>query len=170
MNDQSHTFQVFPWNDNLVVGIPKIDEQHRVLIDLINELATQLVGDSSVELNRVFDELTAYANYHFETEENIWAPCFVDDEWFFNHQRTHASFIDDILAIKEQDNDRPLQQTVEKIVGFLVRWLAYHIIDSDKRMASAAITSMATRPPMARATTCSRSPSASRACSDRSPP
>jgi diguanylate cyclase (GGDEF)-like protein/hemerythrin-like metal-binding protein len=136
MNDQSHTFQVFPWNDNLVVGIPKIDEQHRVLIDLINELATQLVGESSVELNRVFDELTAYANYHFETEENIWAPSFKDDEWFFNHQRTHASFIDDILAIKDQDNDRPLQQTVEKIVEFLVRWLAFHIIDNDKRMAA----------------------------------
>ena len=95
-----------------------------------------MVGDSSVELNRVFDELTAYANYHFETEENIWAPCFQDDEWFFNHQRTHASFIVDILAIKEQDNGRPLEKTVEKIVEFFVRWLAYHIIDSDKRMAA----------------------------------
>ena len=52
-----------------------IDEQHEQLVHLLNKLAVHLAHQSSViELNQVFDELTAYADLHFKTEEAIWQP------------------------------------------------------------------------------------------------
>lgn len=136
MNEHLDRFEVFPWNDNFETGIPVIDEQHRTLVDLLNTLTGTLVSGDNVELERVFDELAAYAAYHFESEETVWAPCFGDDDaWLAEHHETHASFLPAVVKLKEQYADKPLRETLEHIVKFLIRWLAHHIIDSDKRMA-----------------------------------
>ncbi len=127
--------EIFPWNRNFITGIPQIDEQHHKLADLINELTRQLAKDDLVVLSSVFDELQAYASYHFQTEESIWAPCFEGDPWFATHQKTHSSFLEMIFKIKNEQNGQSLREVVTKIVKFLISWLAFHVLDSDKRMA-----------------------------------
>lgn len=136
MNEHLDRFEVFPWNENFSTGIPDIDEQHKKLVDLLNTLTDTLVRGDNVELERVFDELAAYAAYHFESEEQIWQPCFSDDDaWMIRHHETHASFLPAVVELRERHADKPLRDTIEHIVKFLIRWLAHHIIDSDKRMA-----------------------------------
>ena len=128
-------FEVFPWNDNLDTGIEVVDKQHKKLVGLINMLANTLVRGDQVEVSRVFDELAEYANHHFETEEEIWAEYFVQDSWFESHQLSHASFLPKVLEIKDHGLDKPLRDVIEGVLKFLIRWLAFHIIDNDKRMA-----------------------------------
>ncbi len=129
------SFEIFPWNENLETGIEIIDEQHKKLIELLNQLTDTLVKGDAVELTRVFDDLAAYAKYHFETEEAIWAPCFGDDPWLVSHQDTHSSFLPKVIELKEEQGDKPLVEIVEHVVKFLIRWLTFHIIKNDKRMA-----------------------------------
>lgn len=136
MNEHLDRFEVFPWNANFETGIPAIDDQHKKLVDLLNDLTDTLVSGDNVELERVFDELAGYAAWHFESEEEVWAPCFGDDDdWLARHHETHASFLPTVIELKQQYADKPLRETLEHIVKFLIRWLAHHIIDSDKRMA-----------------------------------
>ncbi len=135
MTEAQHNFQVFPWNDNFLTGVARIDEQHQVLVSLLNDLASQLVSEDAIELSNVFDQLAAYAQHHFETEEGIWAPYFKDDPWFIEHQKTHASFLPKTLEIKAREGGNDLNDACESIIKFLIRWLAFHIIDSDQRMA-----------------------------------
>jgi|GEM_PF-6664824 len=135
MNGQEEYFEVFPWNENLATGVDRIDGQHKKLVLLLNELATKLINNDTVELERVFDELAAYANYHFEEEEKIWSPYFSEDKWFINHLKTHNSFIPKVLELKNEESEKPLHDVVEDIIKFLIHWLAYHILDADKRMA-----------------------------------
>ncbi len=135
MNNHLDHFEVFPWNKNFETGIATIDEQHKVLVSLLNELAGTLARDDQLEINRVFDELAEYANFHFETEEAIWVEYFGDDSWLSSHQLTHSSFLPKVVELKEQDTNKPLIEIIEGIVKFLIRWLAFHIIDSDKRLA-----------------------------------
>jgi hemerythrin-like metal-binding protein len=135
MNNHLDHFEVFPWNKNFETGIATIDEQHKVLVSLLNELAGTLARDNQLEINRVFDELAKYANFHFETEEAIWVEYFGDDSWLSSHQLTHSSFLPKVVELKEQDTNKPLIEIIESIVKFLIRWLAFHIIDSDKRLA-----------------------------------
>jgi hemerythrin-like metal-binding protein len=75
------TTEIFPWNDNFNTGIDTIDEQHHQLVDLINMLACNLEHQSDNHtMNNIFNELSAYADYHFRTEESIWSQYFMDDE------------------------------------------------------------------------------------------
>lgn len=134
IDNKGQTFNIFPWNKNFETGIPLIDEQHKKLIDLLNELGSHLIANDKIELTRIFEELAAYADYHFKTEESIWGPYFKDDDWFIEHQKTHGSFLPEALKIKETDG-KPFEHVVEDIIKFLIHWLAYHILDSDKRMA-----------------------------------
>ncbi len=127
--------EVFPWNKNLETGIEEIDSQHKKLVDLLNKLANTLITDDKVEVLKVFDELAQYAAFHFESEERIWSQKFGDDSWFQSHVENHASFLPEVIKIKEADKDAPLNRVVEDIVKFLIRWLAFHILDDDKRMS-----------------------------------
>ncbi len=128
-------FEVFPWNENFNTGNEMIDEQHRQLVHLLNKLATTLVDDEFSVVNKAFDELADYANMHFDQEEVIWLKYFSDDSWFSSHQLSHASFLPRVIELKEQEAGQPLSDVVEQIIKFLIRWLAFHIIDNDKRMA-----------------------------------
>ena len=134
--DAIEIFEIFPWTKNFETGIELIDEQHKKLVAILNELAAHLANRSNeVVLNDIFEELAQYADYHFKSEEAIWSDCFKDDDWLTRHEETHASFLDDVLAIKENKENNSLDSVVYSIVAYLSKWLAFHILDTDKRMA-----------------------------------
>lgn len=131
-------FEVFPWNRNLETGHAAIDDQHKTLVNLLNTLARTLVNNQASEVKTAFDALTAYAGRHFDEEEALWAEFFRDDPWFASHRASHAAFLPKVIEIREREENSPLAAVIEQIVKFLIRWLAFHIIDNDKRMAIAA--------------------------------
>ncbi|MDD2933717.1 MAG: bacteriohemerythrin [Methylotenera sp.] len=131
---------IFPWNANFNTGLPIIDEQHRKLVDLLNNLATHLVyGVDRSGLNRVFAELADYAVYHFETEEKIWKLHLSEDEMTRSHIKTHESFVVDVLKLKDDLGGLSDDEVVDEVVSFLTHWLAFHILDTDKHMAKIVI-------------------------------
>ncbi|MGR9053056.1 MAG: bacteriohemerythrin [Gammaproteobacteria bacterium] len=136
----SNSFEVFPWNKNFETRIPLVDKQHRMLVGLLNRLSTHLADQSApVELNRVFKELADYASYHFQTEESIWQKYFCNDPWYARHQQIHESFVKKVEALKEEEKYKSLYEVTADIVKFLTHWLAFHILDSDRRYAIAAL-------------------------------
>jgi len=129
-------FEIFPWDKNFETGIQLIDEQHKQLINILNRLAAHLANLSSVTaLDEIFDELANYADFHFKSEEAIWSKYFKDDEWFTKHEHTHGSFIDEVIELKNNKENKPFDSIIYDIVIFLSKWLAYHILDTDKHMA-----------------------------------
>jgi hemerythrin-like metal-binding protein/PAS domain S-box-containing protein len=137
-NDDLFYFDIFPWDKNFETGIATVDEQHQELVRILNQLAAHLANMSSpVTLNQVFAGLAAYADHHFKTEEDIWSAYLAEDDWRFGHERAHRSFIEQVIELKKLEGERPLYDVVQEIVAFLSRWLALHILDSDKRMAMA---------------------------------
>lgn len=130
-----HEIVVFPWNTNFETGIESIDEQHKILFRLVNKLANTLVHENRIEVAEVFDELAAYTVYHFEEEERVWAEYFQQDDWANQHVKTHQSFLPDINQIKQNAETASWQETIESILQFLIRWLALHILDDDKKMS-----------------------------------
>lgn len=130
--------QIFPWNDNLATGLTDIDQQHRRLVELLNLLADHIVYQSDLPaLNQVFDELANYAAYHFTTEEAVWKETLPGDDWEISHRASHASFITEVQRLRAEEGIKPIGAIVEDVLSFLTHWLAFHILDSDKRMAIA---------------------------------
>ena len=131
-----HSVDIFPWDDNFNTGITKVDEQHRKLVTLLNSLASHVAfHDSKVELGAVFDELAEYTVYHFETEEAIWRESLAGDSSLVSHEDTHRQFVDTVLRLKQGLLNKDQGEVAEEALAFLTRWLASHILESDRYMA-----------------------------------
>lgn len=131
-------FEIFPWDEKFNTGHDRIDEQHRTIARLLNRLARTLIDENYSDVHSAFDELANYAHLHFMDEESVWLQYFdEDDPWFSSHQHTHDSFMPKVKELQLANSGKPLHEIVEKIMQFLVRWLAFHIIGDDKRMATA---------------------------------
>ncbi|MES0492012.1 MAG: hemerythrin domain-containing protein [Leptospirales bacterium] len=58
------------WTSDLAIGAEKIDEQHRRLIQIINNIADSInEGVERSSIKKFFLELGNYCNYHFSMEE-----------------------------------------------------------------------------------------------------
>jgi len=126
---------IFPWNENFETGIEEIDEQHKTLIMLLNKLANSLTQDETFEIEETFAELAEYAKYHFESEEAIWKKYIHEQSLIDEHKDSHDSFLPEVIKIKEENSHKSIHEIIEEILLFLIRWLAFHIIDEDKRLA-----------------------------------
>lgn len=58
------------WDDKFSVGITLIDEQHKMLMQRLNDLSKAIESNQSIgEIVRVLGFLIDYTNFHFSTEE-----------------------------------------------------------------------------------------------------
>lgn len=131
-------FSIVPWSTSFETGISDIDEQHKRLVALLNEVATLYVGNAPAErIKGVLDELRDYTVYHFETEEGLWRSVMPEDPWTTSHEATHKAFVDRVKEIQSQWGLEPPTGLIDDTLAFLTRWLAHHILYEDRRMASA---------------------------------
>ena len=136
--ENPENFEIFPWNEKFNTGNEHIDEQHRTLARLVNRLARTMIDKDYSVVSSAFDELANYAHLHFMDEESVWLKYFdEDDPWFSSHQHNHNSFLPKVNELQLANSDKPLPEVVENIMQYLIRWLAFHIVGEDKRMASA---------------------------------
>ncbi|MFZ2724860.1 MAG: hemerythrin family protein [Methylococcaceae bacterium] len=136
-NDTTTKYEVLPWSEYFNTGIAEIDEQHKKWITLLNLLAEHSNNHANETiLDTVFNELFAYTEYHFATEESIWQRFFPDDEWESKHKEVHQCFIVELHKLKAEKETEPLEKVIIDVIEFLVPWLAYHILVTDKRMAN----------------------------------
>lgn len=136
----NNALEIFPWSDNFSIGIAEIDAQHKKLVDMVNGLASDLVFNSDhIDLNKLFNELADYAVYHFKTEEKVWHQFLAGDRWEAAHIGSHESFVADLTKLKSEDGIKPLKDVLEDVLIFLAHWLAFHILESDKRTAMIAL-------------------------------
>jgi hemerythrin-like metal-binding protein/PAS domain S-box-containing protein len=130
------SFDIFPWSSDFETGIGFMDEQHQTLVRLLNSLARKLVApSSSLSCDDVLHELTEYASYHFESEEALMRQFLPGDAMEADHLHTHHDFVTEVVRLKALADEDPDSAPIERIVGFLSHWLAYHILDVDRRMA-----------------------------------
>lgn len=127
---------IFPWDPNFETGLPGVDKQHRRLVELLNELANRIASGASFEhWKDVFEGLTAYAAEHFADEEALWHQYMaMDATAAARHKETHDQFVHHIAALQGLRNDSVFGRA-EDTLAFLVRWLASHILGSDRYMA-----------------------------------
>lgn len=123
--------QLICWTNDLSVGVAKIDEQHKALVALINELNSAMRQRRSEEvLAGVLDRLKQYTVKHFATEEEFFdrygyaeAPA---------HKKAHRDLVEKVLAFEQELKSGRAKVTME-IMRFLKEWLVGHIMGTDKR-------------------------------------
>ena len=131
----SSDFQLFPWTSQFETGIDQIDQQHQKLVEILNRLAWHLSAeDDPLQAGDVLDELLDYAGYHFRCEEVIWQQYFSGSSLEANHHKAHEYFFEQIQHYQQRRSGGD-EETLAGMFDFLTRWLAFHILESDRRMA-----------------------------------
>ncbi len=132
--DETDAFEIFPWNRHFETGLEEIDKQHKELVNILNRLARHATLDSSdLTSSRLLDELLAYASYHFRYEESVWEESLGKSEMVRNHHDSHQMFFARIQMFRQ--SGAPQEDVLAELFDFLTRWLAFHILESDRRMA-----------------------------------
>ena len=123
--------QLISWTDELSVGVAVIDEQHKGLVTLINELnAAMRQRRSDAVLAGVLDRLKQYTVKHFTTEEEFFDRFGYPDAPA--HKKAHGELVEKVLAFEKELKSGRAKVTME-IMRFLKDWLVGHIMGTDKR-------------------------------------
>jgi len=119
------------WHDSFTVNNIVIDNQHKRLIEIINNFY-EIVSTSQDknEIARIFEELKRYTNYHFKAEEHMLEK--VNYAYLAEHQLLHQGFITKLTELEAKYNLGKITVKFE-MMGFLRNWLIEHIMTEDKR-------------------------------------
>ncbi len=123
--------QLFRWDESFMVGIAEIDRQHKLLVDIVNELyyeANQKRGHEM--LGRILAGLVEYTKTHFTYEEGLMAMHGYPD--LEAHQAKHKKLVARVMEFQGRvtAND---ESVLEELLQFLKDWLAHHIQGTDKK-------------------------------------
>ena len=128
------TSQFVEWKDEYSVGIDSIDQQHKKLLNLINQLQTAVDYSTGEEFERdALDELVDYTKTHFSYEEGLMRDNDYPD--FEPHKLQHEEMfkkVGEVLAEYEKDQDTAMHNAAE----YLKDWLINHINGTDKQYSS----------------------------------
>jgi hemerythrin len=121
------------WSDTYSVGIQLIDDQHKGLIDITNNLFNHVTGNEEEErafFDGVVQQALDYVKNHFVTEEK----CMLATKFpgYSEHKRTHDEFtLTVIKSVNESRNGK--SPPLEKFAEFLKEWILSHIAVMDKQ-------------------------------------
>ena len=120
------------WNPLYDTKHKIIDEQHRELVNIINDLYMSTI-DQKINKNEAFISASKrcieYTDYHFKTEEKIMD--IINYSEAENHKAMHKEFYNEVLnQIKNYQEGQPF--IANKLVKYLKDWLLEHIAFRDK--------------------------------------
>lgn len=117
------------WTAELSVGIQEIDEQHKILVELLNQMYDAIQEQRGSEVvNEIVDELIEYTRVHFTVEESLMR--ILDYPHYRNHKQEHEKLLQQCIEMRQHLDQGEGTSTFE-ILHFLRRWLTDHIMLSD---------------------------------------
>jgi hemerythrin len=118
------------WSDELSVGIQEIDEQHKVLVDLLNDLHDAVLHRHGRDaIGPILGRLAEYTRIHFAVEESLMR--ILDYPEYEKHKEEHVSLIEQVTDLDKKFKQDNLNVSMN-LLHFLKDWLSEHIICSDK--------------------------------------
>lgn len=135
MNNNDNKEKWIIWDGKFEIGYKRIDEQHKELVNIINDLydasrdGNILNSEVKEKFKTVLKKAIDYATYHFDTEEKIMRA--VRYKSFKEHMSKHREFSNKVLeeTIKYA-NDKNMD--MEDFIVYLRDWLFNHIVYEDK--------------------------------------
>jgi len=122
---------LFKWNETLSVKIKSIDEQHKKLIDMINDFYDNIINRTNNEnMSKLISSMKHYTLVHFTAEEKYME--YYEYPEYEKHKKEHETFIVKVTEVEEKLKSGKLVLSLEMTM-FLKDWLKKHIQGTDKK-------------------------------------
>ena len=123
------------WSDAYSVGMTEIDDQHKELVKMTNDLFISS-SEGGFAADKAFlqtaKKASDYARVHFSFEEDILKKAAYPE--FDAHKKQHTDFLETVLkSVQEFESGK---MAGIEMARFLKKWLLNHIAVCDKHYAS----------------------------------
>jgi hemerythrin len=125
------TMALMEWNPIFSVKVKKFDDQHKKLVDMVNQLHDAMkAGQGNAMLGVVLQSLISYTATHFKDEEQVMQANGYSG--LAKHKAEHEKLVKQVLDLQQkfQSGASVLTMTV---LSFLKDWLITHIQGEDKK-------------------------------------
>jgi len=119
------------WSDKYSLNVAEIDEQHRKLVSLVNDMYDAMhAGKGRDMIGTVIAEFVDYTDYHFKAEERLLRQNRYPE--YDEHKVMHDNLSRKAHSIKEAF-DRGNTPTAIEVMLLLTNWLNTHILEEDRK-------------------------------------
>lgn len=124
---------ILSWKEEFSVGVKKIDDEHKTLVDIINNAYDSVESREEEDvLLELTNKMRKYAMTHFATEERLMDKY--EYPYAESHKKEHSDFM---IKAASPDNmlgseDKEIEPT--KVFKYLADWLREHILKTDKKL------------------------------------
>ena|SRR5271157_3277584 len=119
------------WSDEYSVMVKEMDEQHKKLVGMINDLHEAMkTGKGKDVMEKILKSLVDYTVTHFSSEEKLMQSN--DYPGFLAQKSQHEALTKQVLDFQKKYHEGKAVVSVE-IMNFLKDWLVNHITGSDKK-------------------------------------
>ncbi len=119
------------WSESFGVGHTTLDSDHRILIDLLNQLHDALdTGQSRQVVGSVINVLYEYTEHHFRREEAMLREAGYPT--LDAHLALHRALEDRVRDIRDRWAAGNRAALGDEVLEFLKKWLTEHILGADK--------------------------------------
>ena len=117
------------WSEKYSVNVKAIDEEHKKIINIINELHEAMLQRATKSvMSTIIKSLVDYTVSHFTNEQNYFKKFnYPQTE---NHIAQHREFVNKISDFQKGHEEDRMFLSVD-IMNFLKNWLSDHIQGSD---------------------------------------
>jgi hemerythrin len=120
------------WNENLNVGVDSINDQHKKLVGMVNDLHDAIQsGQAADALGKTLDGLIDYTKTHFAYEEKLFADTSYADS--AAHKAEHDKLTATVISVQEKYKGGAGDSLSGEVMDFLKSWLVNHIQGTDKK-------------------------------------
>jgi len=128
---------VIEWVEALSVHVDEIDEEHRGIIEIINDLHDALLSSRTSELNaartRALDTMEEKVSSHFATEEAFMARIGYPD--LNSHREKHHAFLG-LLRQHRKNLQNGVILLNSELMKTLANWFVDHELGEDQKFSS----------------------------------
>ncbi len=117
------------WSETLSVANDLIDNDHKYLIDLINETEIDIQQRHRTELATVLAKLSMYSQFHFRREEKIAAAAGFAQ--VAQMHESHAYLLKKLDEFKTENDEFWSDESMDTFGSFLQTWLISHVMKED---------------------------------------
>lgn len=115
------------WSEDLAIGIPVIDGQHRRIVDYINQLDALDGATEHATVGRVLGDLVDYTYSHFAFEEALMEEAGYD--FLSIHRGSHQAFCSRLDELRRRFGEG--EEVAAELAAMLGQWLLHHIRHDD---------------------------------------
>jgi len=122
---------LFTWYPKYSVNNEELDEHHKKLFGIFNQLDEQCINNYDNKSARgIIEELINYSNYHFFAEEQHMKDLGYKD--INKHISEHREFTLKAIHLQQAIMNNEVH-TLKELKAFLGQWLLNHVIVEDKK-------------------------------------